>query len=242
MQCPKCAFKQADNNTICDSCGIVFEKYYKYHPAKNASIIEPIENKADASPIRLLLLNTPQSFDSVSFNIRLVLLLFFIIWSIRLINSAVENDYLVYSFLNNVNLPFHEAGHIIFAPFGSFIASLGGTLGQILMPIICCLVLLIKTRDPFGASITFWWLGENFLDIAPYINDSRAGVLPLIGGNFGHSSPYGFHDWEYLLNETGLLQYDHSIAKLSFFTGCVIMLISLIWAAILLFKEYQLKS
>ena len=80
-------------------------------------------------------------------------------------------------------------------------------------------VLLLRTRDPFGASVALWWVGENFLDIAPYMNDARSGQLPLLGGNFGHSAPYGFHDWQYLLTESGLLQYDHNLAQATFAMG-----------------------
>jgi hypothetical protein len=103
-----------------------------------------------------------------------------------------------------------------------------------MMPSICMGVLLIKPRDPFGASVALWWVGENFLDIAPYINDARAGQLPLLGGNFGHSAPYGFHDWEYLLTEAGLLNYDHILAKTVFVSGVVIMVLSLLWSGLLL--------
>ena len=69
-----------------------------------------------------------------------------------------------------------------------------------------------------------------------YINDARAGQLPLLGGNFGHSSPYGFHDWEYLLTDSGLLSYDPILAKAAFVSGSVIMLLSLLWGALLLVK------
>jgi hypothetical protein len=99
--------------------------------------------------------------------------------------------------------------------------------------------LLLKTRDPFGTAVCFWWLGENFLDIAPYIDDARAGQLPLMGGNFGHSSPYGFHDWEYLLTETGLLRYDHVLAGVSHGTGSLMMALSVAWAGYLLYRQFQ---
>ena len=109
--------------------------------------------------------------------------------------SPIDKNYANESYMHLVNLPFHEAGHIFFRPFGSFMTSLGGTIGQLLMPLICLSVLLVKTRDTFGAAVTLWWFGQNFFDIAPYINDARSLSLPLVGGNFGHSSPYGFHDW-----------------------------------------------
>jgi hypothetical protein len=59
----------------------------------------------------------------------------------------------------------------------------------------------------------------------------------LLGGNFGHSAPYGFHDWQYLLTESGLLQYDHFLAKAAFVTGAAIMLLSLSWGGLLLVKR-----
>jgi transcription initiation factor TFIIIB Brf1 subunit/transcription initiation factor TFIIB len=32
MNCPKCGKPQEGGNTTCCNCGIVFEKYYLYHP------------------------------------------------------------------------------------------------------------------------------------------------------------------------------------------------------------------
>jgi len=138
-----------------------------------------------------------------------------------------------------INLPFHEAGHIFFAPFGRLIASLGGTLGQLLMPCICLITLLLQTKDPFGASVALWWLGQNFMDIAPYINDARSLTLPLLGGNTGDSSPYGFHDWQFILTELHLLKYDHGLAAFSHGAGTLIMLTSSLWGAAVLIKHYK---
>ncbi len=129
-----------------------------------------------------------------------------IVWGGTLIFSSIASNAAGDSLLHLVNLPFREAGHVFFRPFGQFMTSLGGSMGQLLMPLICLLTLLLKTRDPFGAAVCGWWFGENLLDMAPYIGDARAGQLPLIGGNFGHSSPYGFHDWEYLLDRKLLKQ------------------------------------
>lgn len=165
--------------------------------------------------------------------------MFLLVWALQLITPSIESNAAGASFLHYVNLIFHEAGHVVFSPFGQFITSLGGTLGQLLMPAICGVVLLIKTRDPFGGSVALWWLGESFLDIAPYIYDAKAGQLPLLGGGTGNSSVYGRHDWNYLLTETGLISFDHTIAKICFFIGTLIMVLSLIWGGKLLFKMYR---
>jgi hypothetical protein len=244
MICPKCQLELRVQSEICPHCGIVFEKYLKYHPEQTdqqgvqSSIVTIIE-EGEAQPLTQLLIQETQQSTLAYFLGRSIIFAGLIIWSWQLISASIESNVAGNSFLHLVNLPFHEAGHIIFRPFGAFITSLGGTLGQLLMPSICMGVLLFKTRDPFGASVALWWVGENFLDIAPYINDARAGQLPLLGGNFGHSAPYGFHDWEYLLTESHLLQYDHVLAKAAFVMGSAIMLLSLLWSGILLVKQIR---
>ncbi|EGW20547.1 zinc ribbon domain-containing protein [Methylobacter tundripaludum] len=244
MNCPKCLNELHVQSEICPHCGIVFEKYLKYHPEQSArQDVQPpivtLYEDDEAQPLTQFLFHETQQTTLADFIGRAIILAGLVIWSWQLISPSIESNAVGNSFLHLVNLPFHEAGHIIFRPFGTFITSLGGTLGQLLMPSICTGVLLVKTRDPFGASVALWWVGENFLDIAPYMNDARAGQLPLLGGNFGHSAPYGFHDWQYLLTESGLLQYDHSLAKAVFAIGSVIMVLSLLWGGLLLVKRYK---
>ncbi len=241
LTCPKCQHELHVQSLICPHCGIVFEKYLKYHPEQTgqpdvqAPIVTIIEEEQTSSLTPLLFYNVQHS-TWVSLSGRSIIFAGLGLWSWQLLSHSIESNVVGNSFLHLVNLPFHEAGHILFRPFGAFITSLGGTLGQLLMPLICLVVLLFKTCDPFGASVALWWLGENFLDIAPYINDARAGQLPLLGGNFGHSAPYGFHDWQYLLTESGLLYYDHVLAKVAFATGSVIMLLALLWCGLWLVK------
>ena len=249
MQCPKCKAEQADGRLICDHCGIVFEKYWKYHPRPGDSVpaVRSVARATRSGPtsekgLRGLLLPTPADSDPLTNWAKAALLAVLGIWGLSLIGSSVASNAAGESFLHLINLPFHEAGHLFFRPFGEFVTSLGGTLGQLLMPLIAMLVLLLQTRDPFGASVALWWFGENFLDIAPYINDARAGVLPLVGGNFGHSSPYGFHDWEYLLTESGLLHLDHTLAKASHGIGALIMLLALAWGAVLVYRQFSAST
>lgn len=75
------------------------------------------------------------------------------------------------------------------------------------------------------------------MDIAPYINDARSLTLPLLGGNTGRTSPYGFHDWEFILTELGLLRHEHVIARFSQNMGIFLMIVSFVWSGYLLFKQ-----
>ncbi|MFU8787510.1 MAG: zinc ribbon domain-containing protein [Methylobacter sp.] len=245
MNCPKCQQALSAPSEICPHCGIVFAKYLKYHgqptaqPDEQRPVVVVLGEDEPVRPLTQFLFDDAQQSSWPYFLGRSLVFVGLMVWSWQLMGATIDSNAVGNSFLHLVNLPFHEAGHVIFRPFGAFITSLGGTLGQLLMPLICALTLLLKTRDPFGASVALWWLGENFLDIAPYMNDARAGQLPLLGGNFGHSSPYGFHDWEYLLTETGLLQYDHVLAKAVFALGCAIMLLSMLWGGLLLYHNYK---
>jgi hypothetical protein len=241
MLCPKCGYQNPPNRQDCIRCGVIFAKI-------RVNEISPPQSQAQEvaadlpdrdSSLRHLLLSCPHE-DNIVFSIgRALVLLGMIAWGSKLIFAGIASNASGESWLHLVNLPFHEAGHVVFRPLGQFITTLGGTLGQLLVPLLCMATLLLKTRDPFGAAVCFWWFGENFLDIAPYMNDARAGQLPLLGGNLGHSSPYGFHDWEYLLTETGLLRYDHVLAGFSHAIGSLMMAMSVAWAGYLLYRQFQ---
>lgn len=141
------------------------------------------------------------------------------------------------SFMHLVNLPFHEAGHIIFSPFGPFMAALGGSLAQLLVPLICLVALLAQTRDPFGASLCLWWLGESLLDLAPYIADARALQLVLLGGQTG--AEVEGHDWEFILGSMGWLHLDRALGQTAHRLGALFMIAALVWGGLVLTRQVR---
>lgn len=205
------------------------------------SIRERLEDRLEGPWAYLvaLLLSPPPGDGPVVRVARSALLFALAGWGAVIVLGGVDAEAPGRSFLHLVNLPFHEAGHLVFRIFGQFIGSLGGSLGQLLMPLICAATLLLKTRDTFGASVGLWWLGESMVDLGPYIADARAGELPLLGGNFGHSAPYGFHDFQYLLTETGLIRHDQGIAWLAHGLGSAFIVLAIAWGAVLLFDAWQ---
>lgn len=137
-----------------------------------------------------------------------------------------------------INLPFHEAGHILFRMFGQFMMTAGGSAMQLLVPLICLLTFIFKTRDTFGASVSLWWMGESLIDLAPYINDARDLKLLLLGGVTGKDVD-DYHDWEYILRKLGLLEYDHLLAKISHTLGALLMICAVFWGGFLLVKQFK---
>jgi hypothetical protein len=88
----------------------------------------------------------------------------------------------------------------------------------------------------FAVSVGLWWLGQSFMDIAPYIDDARAGQLMLLGGVTG-SEVEDYHDWENILTRLGMMNYDHLIARISFGCGVVIMATALVWGGYVLYRQ-----
>ena len=139
--------------------------------------------------------------------------------------------------LDTVNLVFHEAGHVLFMPFGAFLTSLGGSLTQVLIPLACA-VALFRKGDRFGAAVGVWWAGENLVDLAPYVADARALQLVLLGGHTG--AEVEGHDWEAILGALGWLPYDVTLGHAFRRVGLLVMLGAMGWAGWTLRAQYAI--
>ena len=124
------------------------------------------------------------------------------------------------SLLDGVDLAIHETGHLVFAPFGEFIGFAGGTMFQLIMPLVFA-GYFWRRDDGHSASVALWWVGQNCGHIATYIADARAQELPLVGG--------GEHDWFYLLSATGHLPQDLGIARAVRTTGMLVIVVASVW-------------
>jgi hypothetical protein len=124
--------------------------------------------------------------------------------------------------LDSANLVFHEAGHPIFGLFGDLAQVLGGTLMQLVVP-LTALVAFWWRRQAGAVFVTGVWFFENWLNVARYMADARAQLLPLVGG--------GEHDWNTLFARWGVLRHDTAIAGSVRFLGWMGMLACWCWLA-----------
>ncbi|MFA6097729.1 MAG: hypothetical protein WC788_08985 [Candidatus Paceibacterota bacterium] len=114
--------------------------------------------------------------------------------------------YAQWTFLDNVDLIIHEAGHFIFGILGNeFLAVAGGTLLQILMP-LAFVTYFFLTGQKFSGALTMFWLGQSFLNVSVYAQDAVRGKLPLLGGDGS------IHDWNFMLRHLNLLPSTDPIA------------------------------
>jgi hypothetical protein len=193
---------------------------------------QPTFEDSEATP---LWLRVPGRVDRMRFWGRVALWLAFGGWGLVLIAQSVRTGAIGSSFLHRPLLVFHEAGHVVFMPFGEWMTIMGGTLGQLLMPALMALTLLVKNRDPFGASLGLWLLGVSVMDVAPYMYDALDPQLMLLSGKTGEE---GGHDWIFLFQSMGKLAKAQAIGLATHKLGALVVLLSLAWGALLLARQW----
>ncbi len=250
--CPKCQYLRTTahahvHEAICPACGIAYEKWLAQQktPEANASTTEEedavnytLEYEDEQLGFREWISYVPSNIDPGVFWARGVLWFGFVVWGFYFITAGIDWEKIGSSFLHNVNLPFHEFGHVLLSPFGDFMRILGGSLFQVMMPLGLMGVFLLQQRDTFAASVMLWWSGQNFIDIAPYIDDAQDRGLPLVGGG-GEES----HDWGNLLTMLDALPHTHAVAQTSFTIGVILIILALNWGFyVLLLQKKQLRE
>jgi hypothetical protein len=124
--------------------------------------------------------------------------------------------------LDYVNLIIHEGGHFFFSWFGNTIMILGGTLGELLVPLLCA-AYFFWHRETTGFAFSIFWFFENFPYIGTYMADARTSALPLVGSEES--------DWTILFTQWGLLAQDQKIGATMRTLGWLGMLATMAWLA-----------
>lgn len=124
--------------------------------------------------------------------------------------------------IDNVNLIFHEAGHMILMFAGETITLLGGSFFQLLIPAVCIGSFLLR-RDRYAAGICTLWLGESLAGVGAYIADAPTRNLDLLTGD------PDTHDWWQLLgawnmldSAVGLGRFVHALALVCVIAGLLL--------------------
>lgn len=244
--CPKCGYQRQPSDTgssdVCPGCGLIFSKWMQRRFKSQTKVPATDRSQPDTPSlwgrITPLLFHIEERVDPLHFWSRLAAFVLFFLWGWSFIWMEIESNAIGASFMHNINLVFHEAGHMIFIPLGEFMTILGGSLFQIMMPLIVMGTFLWQQHNPFGASIGLWWAGQSMMDVAPYINDARDRQLMLLGGGTGEDRPW-MHDWYNLLGQMRMLEQDHRIASLVDLCGELLMILAMCWGAYLLLLQYR---
>lgn len=130
--------------------------------------------------------------------------------------------------VDSFNLVVHEFGHPLFGIFGESAGLWGGTLAQLLLPLLIMGVFWYQ-RAALSMCLAGVWFFQNFFNVARYMADARAQELPLVGG--------GQHDWFNIFSRHDLLQSDLAIASVMRTIGWIGMISFMALAVVLWYGQ-----
>lgn len=238
--CPKCGAGSAGLET-CAACGLIFGKYLQAKAAPPGQRVRRVVEEEPDEDSRLarvkeLVFHVPEEVDPAFVYARAALLALIAFYGVKLALMDVPSWEMASSLIHLPMVPIHEFGHILFRPFGEFMTLLGGSLFQVLLPLVFGGVFLVKNRDPFAASVMLWWAAVAVMDVAPYIYDAWAPQHVLLTGRTGDT---GSHDFIDTLDDLGLLHKARPIGRGVHAFGLVAMLLALAWGAWLVWQQYR---
>ena len=162
-------------------------------------------------------------------------------WSVLLCLAAVfwlgahYDGNLAENMLNNVfvylpNYLTHEFSHRFWCPFGwEWWCYASGNGMETLIPLILCFVALRVRGGRYLLPVLLYWLSTTLYGAGIYAADARAMKLPLTSSdmmsNFAPGEMKG--DWWYILNPTGLLDYDVVIGRILIYGGIICLVLAL---------------
>jgi hypothetical protein len=218
-RCPKCGVyfnPPREAASQCPDCGVWFHKWGT-EPARSVEMDgSPMDEEPGAAS------------DSTTYYGRVATLVFVAVWGLQLASLDYRGEALAGSFMHNIVLPIHEAGHVFFRPLGEFMTILGGSLFQVAFPLAIGIAFLVKQRDPFGAAVCVWWAGASLVDLSPYVWDALDPQLVLLGGRTGADGP---HDWIYILQRLGAIAHAHGWGTATHHLGVATMIAGVAWGA-----------
>ena len=220
-RCPKCSRyfdPPLDAASECPGCGIWFHKWNVPAAAVAAVTVEDIADDGVGAP----------AGDSLTWYGRAAALAFVAVWGVFIAALDYRTGEMGGSFMHNIILPIHEAGHVFFRLLGEWMMMAGGSIFQVALPLAIGAAFLLKQKDPFGAAMCLWWAGASLVDLSPYIYDALDPQLVLLGGHTGDDGP---HDWIYILGSFHAIKRAHGLGAFAHHLGVAVMIVGGAWAA-----------
>lgn len=109
----------------------------------------------------------------------------------------------------------HEAGHLFFRIFGETLYIMGGSLFQIIVPIVWFIV--AKRESSPLSNVALFFIGISVMDVSIYVKDAENRLLPLIGG-----LSKTHHDWGKLFRHWDAIDLAYPIGEFLFWVGFIL--------------------
>jgi len=135
--------------------------------------------------------------------------------------------------LDNVHLPIHEGGHLLFGWFGATLGLWGGTLLQLLVPILLTAAFVVR-EELLGTTFCAMAFFHSLTGVATYMSDALRRELPLV--TVGAPADEAEHDWVHIFSDLGVLRHAIQIGNATRLLAWAGFLVTLAWFA---WRYYQ---
>jgi len=106
--------------------------------------------------------------------------------------------------LDNVHLPIHEGGHLLFGWLGATPGLWGGTILQLLVPALLAAAFVVRGDLP-GTTFCAVAFFHSLTGVATYMSDALRRELPLV--TVRAPADEGEHDWVHIFSNLGVLPH-----------------------------------
>jgi hypothetical protein len=128
--------------------------------------------------------------------------------------------------LDNIHLPIHEGGHLLFGWLGDTLGLWGGTLLQLLVPALLAVSFAVRREIPGTAFCAFAFF-HSLTGVATYMADALRLELPLV--TVGAIADESQHDWVRIFTSLGLLPHAIQIGNFTRLVAWAGMVGSVAW-------------
>ena len=129
---------------------------------------------------------------------------------------------------DNVHLPIHEGGHLLFGWLGETLGLWGGTLLQLLVPAALAAGFVARRELPGTVFCAFFFF-HSLTGVATYMADALRQELPLV--TVGAAADEAQHDWVRIFSSLGVLPHAIQIGNFTRLLAWAGMVGTLAWFA-----------
>jgi hypothetical protein len=136
----------------------------------------------------------------------------FIAWSIfyALLLLFLALNFSGMTLLDNIHLPIHEGGHLLFGWLGATPGLWGGTILQLLVPALLAMSFAVK-QELTGTTFCVVFFFHSLTGVATYMIDALRLELPLV--TVGAVADESQHDWVNIFTSLGVLPHATQIGN-----------------------------
>lgn len=143
------------------------------------------------------------------------------------------------TWLDNVHLPVHEGGHLLFGWFGPTLGLWGGTILQLLVPALLVVAFVVR-GDLLGTAFCSVAFFHSLTGVATYMIDALRRELPLV--TVGAPSDEAEHDWVHIFSSLGVLPHAIQIGTATRVIAWIGLLGTLGWFCWRYYKQLRASS